>query len=207
VHLTETCEEDTPHVITDVQTTPAPRSDFDLLPTIQADLAAREVLPAEQLMDAGYVTAEHLVTRQRDRQVSVLGSVSLDSGWQAKVHQGFEMAAFGIDGEAHTATCPQGRHNTLWMPGHDRHQHAVINIRFARNDCQACPMRERCTHSPTEPRMLTVRPQEYHEAPKRHANGKQRRSLRKLMPPARASKARSLKAFVPVISVARDTSG
>jgi hypothetical protein len=25
-------------------------------------------------------------------------------------------------------------------------------------------MRERCTHSPAEPRMLTVRPQEYHEA-------------------------------------------
>jgi transposase len=153
VHLTETCDEDTPHVITDVQTTPAPRSDFDLLPTIQADLAARELLPAEQLVDAGYVTAEHLVTSQRDRQVSVLGPVSLDPSWQAKARQGFEVAAFGIDWEAHTATCP-----------HDRHQHAVINIRFARNDCQACPMRERCTHSPTEPRMLTVRPQEYHEA-------------------------------------------
>ena len=53
-------------VITDVQTTPAPRSDFDLLPTIQADLAARELLPAEQLVDAGYVTAEHLVTSQHD---------------------------------------------------------------------------------------------------------------------------------------------
>jgi len=164
VHLTETCDADTPHVITDVQTTPAPRSDFDLLPTIQADLASHEVLPAEQLVDAGYVTAEHLVTSQRDRQVSVLGPVSLDSSWQAKAHQGFEVAAFGIDWEAHTATCPQGRYSTLWMPGHDRHQHAVINIRFARDGCQACPLRERCTHSPTEPRMLTVRPQEYHEA-------------------------------------------
>jgi transposase len=164
VHLTETCDEDTPHVITDVQTTPAPRSDFDLLPTIQADLAARELLPAEQLVDAGYVTAEHLVTSQRDHQVTVLGPVNSDPSWQAKAHQGFEVAAFGIDWDAHTATCPQGRPSTLWMPGHDRHQHAVINIRFARDDCQTCPMRDRCTHSSTEPRMLTVRPQEYYEA-------------------------------------------
>jgi transposase len=164
VHLTETCDEDTPHVITDVQTTPAPRSDFDLLPTIQADLAARELLPAEQLVDAGYVTAEHLVTSQRDHQVTVLGPVNPDPSWQAKAHQGFEVATFEIDWEAHTATCPQGHHSTLWMPGHDRHQHAVINIRFARDDCQACPVRERCTHSPTQPRMLTVRPQEYYEA-------------------------------------------
>ena len=164
VHLTETCDEDTPHVITDVQTTPAPRSDCDLLPTIQAALAARELLPAEQLVDTGYVSAEHLVTSQREHQVTVVGPVNPDSSWQAKAHQGFDVAAFGIDWETHTATCPQGRQSTLWMPGHDRHDHAVINIRFARSDCQACPMRERCTHSPVEPRMLTVRPQEYHEA-------------------------------------------
>jgi transposase len=164
VHLTETCDEDTPHVITDVQTTPAPQSDCDLLPTIQTALAARELLPTEQLVDTGYVSAEHLVTSQSKHQVTMLGPVNPDSSWQAKAQQGFDVAAFGIDWETHTATCPQGRPSTLWMPGHDRHDHAVINIRFARSDCQACPMRERCTHSPAEPRMLTVRPQEQHEA-------------------------------------------
>lgn len=34
-----------------------PPSDFDLVPTIQADLAQRDLLPAEQVVDAGYVTA------------------------------------------------------------------------------------------------------------------------------------------------------
>ena len=58
-HLTETCDENYPHLIPDVQTTPAPVSDFDMLPTMQAALATREVLPAAQLVDAGDVTADH----------------------------------------------------------------------------------------------------------------------------------------------------
>jgi len=205
VHLTETCDEDTPHVITDVQTTPAPRSDYDLLPTIQTALATRELLPAEQLVDTGYVSAEHIVTSQREHQVTVLGPVNPDSSWQAKAHQGFDVAAFGIDWETHTATCPQGRQSSLWMPGHDRHDHTVINIRFARNECQACPMRERCTHSPTEPRMLTVRPQVYHEAFKPHVNTKLRWSLNLLMRREPASKARSHKAFASAIFGGRVT--
>jgi hypothetical protein len=49
--------------ITDVQTTPAPGSDFDMLPTIQAALVKRKVLPAERVVDAGYVTADQLVVR------------------------------------------------------------------------------------------------------------------------------------------------
>src|SRR5215469_14655041 len=58
VHLTESCDETLPHLITDVQTTPAPLSDFDMTPPIQASLAARHLLPQEQLLDMGYVTAE-----------------------------------------------------------------------------------------------------------------------------------------------------
>ena len=48
-HLTETCDDDNPHLIADVQTTPALVSDFDRLPTIQTALANREVLPVAAL--------------------------------------------------------------------------------------------------------------------------------------------------------------
>jgi transposase len=50
------------------------------------------------------------------------------------------------------------------MPGQDRHEHPVINIRFARADCDACAARAKCTHSATQPRMITVRTREQHEA-------------------------------------------
>jgi len=163
-HLTETCDDDLPHLITDVQTTTAPVSDFGMLPTIQAALAARELLPAEQIVDAGYVTAAHLVSSPKAHGVTLVGPVNPDASWQAKAQQGFEVASFGIDWEAHTATCPQGRVSTLWMPGRDRHDHPVINIRFAQADCRACPVRTQCTHSETQARTITIRTRDQHEA-------------------------------------------
>ena len=45
VHLTETCEPDAPHLITNVATSPAPGSDYDMTPAIHTDLAARGLLP------------------------------------------------------------------------------------------------------------------------------------------------------------------
>lgn len=164
VHFTETCEDDSPHLITDVQTTSATVSDFDMLPAIQTDLAQRELLPREQIVDAGYVTGDHLVSSQKEHEVILLGPVNPDSSWQAKAQQGFDVATFAIDWEARTATCPQGRRSVLWMPGQDRHKHPVVNIRFARTDCQECPVRAQCTQSSSRPRMLCVRSQDHHEA-------------------------------------------
>jgi transposase len=108
VHLTETCDDDAPHLITDVHTTPAPVSDFDMLPTIQAALATRDVLPAEQIVDAGYVTADHLVASQKEHGVTLLGPVNPDASWQAKAQQGFDVASFVVDWDTQTVTCPNG---------------------------------------------------------------------------------------------------
>jgi transposase len=164
VHLTETCDADAPHLITDVQTTPAPGSDFDMLPTIQAALATREVLPAVHLVDAGYVTADHLVASQKEHDVLLLGPVNPDASWQAKAHQGFDVASFVVDWDTHTVTCPHGRRSVQWVPGYDRHAHPVIHIRFARTDCQACPARVHCTQAASQPRALTIRPRDQHAA-------------------------------------------
>ena len=40
VHLNDICDEDRPHLMSDVQTTPAPVADFDMPPKIWSDLAA-----------------------------------------------------------------------------------------------------------------------------------------------------------------------
>jgi hypothetical protein len=58
VQLSESWDDATPHVITDVHTTPAPRSDFAMTPPIQAALAERQLLPKEHRLDMGYVTAD-----------------------------------------------------------------------------------------------------------------------------------------------------
>jgi len=40
----------------------------------------------------------------------------------------------------------------------------VVTITFARDDCQACPARTKCTRGPSKSRQLRVRGQAYHEA-------------------------------------------
>src|SRR5207245_2648198 len=73
VHCTQTCDEDAPQLITHVQTTPAPLSDEGVLSTIHADLAEKELLPEQHLVDAGYVTIANLVQSQSSYEVDLVG--------------------------------------------------------------------------------------------------------------------------------------
>jgi len=70
-HLTETCEEDTPHIIVQVKTTPAPEPDFEVIPHIQQDLASKNLLPGDHLMDQGYMIIRHVVAAEREYAIRV----------------------------------------------------------------------------------------------------------------------------------------
>jgi len=78
VHITESCDGDTPHLVTDVHTTPATTSDFEMIPPIQATLARQETLLQEHFVDAGYVTTSHLITSRTLHDVSLIGPVAPD---------------------------------------------------------------------------------------------------------------------------------
>jgi transposase len=163
VHITETCDNDAPHIITDVETTPATTADFSMTDTIQDELANKDLSPKEHFLDAGYVTAEYLVSSQQ-QGIDLIGRVPSDNSWQSRIKDGFDISCFTINWDMHTATCPQGKTSRKWIPGKDRHEHEIINIAFAKADCKECPVRSRCTQSTVEPRTLTVRPQIYHNA-------------------------------------------
>ena len=79
MHVTQSCDDDGPHLVTDVQTTPAPVSDFDITPPIVATLARQELLPNEQLLDAGYMTAAHVISSQRDYGIDLVGPIAPDT--------------------------------------------------------------------------------------------------------------------------------
>ena len=78
VHLTETCDDDLPHVITNVETTNATTADHSMTDVIHTHLAERDLLPAEHIVDSGYVVSEHLMT-SHERQVDLLGPIREDS--------------------------------------------------------------------------------------------------------------------------------
>jgi transposase len=163
-HATETCDDDTPHVITHVETTPATTPDDNMLEPIHAALAARARLPREHLVDCGDTDSETLVRSAQDYGVHSVGPVAADPSWQAREGTGYDQSAFTINWEAHTATCPHGKQSRKWHPERDMTGQEVIKIRFAKKDCLACPVRAACTRAHTEPRTLTVRTQVYHEA-------------------------------------------
>ena len=164
VHLTETSDADTPHLITHVETTSAPVSDIDMTAPIHQALADKGLLPAAHLADAGYVDADLLISSHRDHEIDLVGPVRPDTSWQAKAGQGFDVPAFTIDWEARTVLCPEGQTSFDWVPSRDSWGNDTIHIGFHRKTCAACPSRSLCTRSKTGPREITVRPQPQHEA-------------------------------------------
>jgi transposase len=58
VHFSESCDEETPHLITHVHTTQATVHEVQCTQTIQQELVAKELAPAQQLVDSAYVDAK-----------------------------------------------------------------------------------------------------------------------------------------------------
>jgi len=163
-HVTETCDPDQPSLITQVTTTPATTPDAQALPDIQANLAARDLLPGTHLVDAGYTTAANLADSQTSHQIDLIGPVPADTTRQAQQQQGFDLTRFEIDWEQQTVTCPRGQQSVTWSESRNEFDHPVIHIRFAAAACRACPARTACVQSPSGPRSLKLRPREQHLA-------------------------------------------
>ena len=163
VHLTETCDQDTPNLITDVATAPAPTVDHAETAAIQDRLAERGLTPSEHIVATTYVTADHLVTSQTEHGCTLLGPIAKDYSWQAREQTGYAVGQFTIDWEAEHATCPKGKTSVIWKPGVSSLGHEIVSIRFAHADCAPCPVRDRCVAS-KRPRALMVRRQPQFEA-------------------------------------------
>jgi len=103
VHLTETCDADTPNLVVHVQTTPATTPDFAVTGEIHQALAAKGVLPATHLVDAGYVDGAHLAASRQDYAIDLIGPAPADHSWQFQAGQGFATADFALDWAAQQA--------------------------------------------------------------------------------------------------------
>jgi len=163
VHLTETCDEKTPHLIVNVATTPATTPDDNMLEQVHDSLKVRDLLPAQHLVDKGYTDAHVLVDSQRQHDVTIVGPVAEDPSWQARA-EGFDKGSFIVDWERRVVTCPAGKQSIAWLPNSYPQNGVVFEARFARKDCAACPDRARCTRSKLEPRTIGLQAREYHEA-------------------------------------------
>lgn len=105
-HLTETCDDGLPRIITHVQTETAPTADGDVTTPAHVALAAKCLLPAEHLVDTGYLDAALLIEATRDFGVDLVGPTRPDLRWQARLGKGFAAAAFHVDWEASAGSRP-----------------------------------------------------------------------------------------------------
>jgi transposase len=163
VHLTETCEPDFPNLITNVATTVATVPDISMTEPVHAQLAQDDRLPAEHLVDAGYVDAHLLVQTHREYGITLTGPAAMAVSHQTAANNGFTADDFSIDWAGEQVTCPGGKTATCWNPDRSPEGTPVIRVRFKGGDCRPCPVREQCTTS-TVGRRLTLRPREEHGA-------------------------------------------
>jgi len=149
VHLSESCDDDLPQLITNVETTAATTTDDAVTPRIHAALAQRDLLPSVHLVDTGFIDTDLLVESDMQYGVDLFGPVRGDSNWQAQADQGFAASQFHIDWERQQAICPAGCTSQGWTPvlepRANKKPHVKVRITFATRDCRPCVHRVHCT--------------------------------------------------------------
>ncbi len=163
-HITETCDDDAPHLIINGETTEATKHDMNMTSVIHKHLERKQLLPGEHFMDTGSIDGEHLVTAQEQYGVELIGPVAQNASWQVKQAQGYDNSQCTIDWKNRTATCPQGKTSKKWTIRQEEKFPGAVRAQFAKKDCLACPARAQCTRTANSPRQITLRSQSQHQA-------------------------------------------
>lgn len=145
VHLSETCANDAPHLITHVDTTLATTTDNDRTLDIQVALRTKMLLPEIHLVDVGYIDAEILKNSRDEFGIDLVGPAKRDCRWQALAGEGFAAENFQIDWDKQRAICPANKESSSWTPAVDAYKQDVIKLKFSQKDCIPCPLRLKCT--------------------------------------------------------------
>lgn len=158
VHLTESCDADSPHLITHVETTLATEADNPVVETIHAALEQKHCLPQQHIVDSGYVSGAILAVSQDRYGIDLLTPPRPDPSWQAQTPGAFDLSHFQIDFPRQQVTCPQGHLNRSWLQRTGNRNTPVIQVQFSAKVCQGCTFQERCTTN-LQGRSLTFIPE------------------------------------------------
>jgi len=162
VHLTETCGNEHPRLITQVETTEATKHDSKVTETIQNDLETRGLLPETQLVDQGYIETDLLVSSQK-KGVDLLGPVPSSKSWQDRTEGAFDHSQFHIDWNHLVATCPGGKASAFCSNRKTWRGTPNLTFTFHVEDRLPCPLRSRCSRAKASGRTLTIYPRKEYE--------------------------------------------
>ena len=153
-HFTESCDENLPLILTNVITTPATTSDKKVTPQVHRDLEKKGLLPSEHFVDTAYNDAD-LIVESREKEIEMVAPVQLNTTWQAKDENAYDISHFTIDWEKKKLTCPKGWDSINWMETKSRYGQNLIAAYFSLTCCMACDARVLCTRSKNSPRQIS----------------------------------------------------
>jgi transposase len=131
VHVSETCEPTTPHLLTHVHTTTAAVHEAMCTADIHQALVDKDVAPGEHWVDAAYIDADLLVRSQEDHGITLRGPARPNPTWQATVAGAYTVTDFTVDWEHQQVHCPQGKASASWTERLDHTGTACIQVRFS----------------------------------------------------------------------------
>ncbi len=147
-----------------VEPMPANRTDgAELLDVVDRVESQTGVTVAQVLGDTSYGTADN-------RADCAARGIELVSPLPEAADPTVAKAAFGLDLDTPSATCPAGQTTTTVSHARDAQGRPVLRFHFPRAVCEACPLFARCVQSQTEGRTITSH---YHEGLLRTARTQQ----------------------------------
>ena len=164
VHVSETCDDDACHLITQVMTTPATVHEAQCTEAIHQALLDKHLPPSEHFVDSAYVDA-HLLVAAQAQGLTMVGPARPNVTWQTRTENAFDFTQFTVDWEQQRVTCPQGKQSISWSPLIGQDGHPAFKARFSTLDCGPCLVRDQCTRAkPPVARSLLLMPQPQYEA-------------------------------------------
>ncbi len=176
-HVTETCAEDGPNVITDVATMPATSDDRQALAGIHARLERRGLIPGEHLVDGGYTSLVHMERAGREHRVRPHRAAARQPHPPAPRPGGLRPRRLPRrlrPPGSHLSPGP-GQQGVARGPYPTSSPDAapLIVARFTKGQCQPCPARAACTTSGDGKRTVGFPPRELYELQARNRAGQQ----------------------------------
>jgi IS5 family transposase len=156
VHQSETCDDDSVHLITHVHTTSGDVHEAMCTAIIHQALDDKGLTPKEHLADAAYISADLLIQSQDDHGIELVGPPRPIPNWQSKVEGAYTVDQFTINWQNRVARCPEGATSTGWYDtinddGQRRHK-----IHFPKAICLDCNARALCTKAKQAARQITL---------------------------------------------------
>jgi len=136
LHVTETVDAELgARFITDVTIAPAFMQDNTPIVDIQQRLIERQVPPAKQYVDQGYMSGAN-VQASLNQAIDLRGFIR--DGNVTKP-EGFRLPDFSIDVADRQATCPAGREAVHWSPIDPKVKNNIAFLVSFGKQCQTCP--------------------------------------------------------------------